>query len=144
MANVNISINGQALSVPAGISILDAAKSAGIYIPTLCAMEKLGVRASCKLCMVEIKGEEKTKLSCAAKVAEGMEITTDSPALYNARRELVTEMFRQHTIDCLHCLRIGSSKPESLDPWFSAPRKYTASQGERRESWDGMCCNPES
>lgn len=118
MANVSIKLNGQQLSVPVGISILDAATQAGVHIPTLCAMEKLGVRASCKLCMVEIKGEEQTKLSCATKVADGMEIITDSQALYDARRELVTEMFRQHTIDCLHCLRIGSSRPESLDPWF--------------------------
>ena len=118
MANVNITMNGQRLSIAEGKTILAAAKDAGVRIPTLCAMEELGIRASCKLCMVEIKGEEKTKLSCATKVQEGMEITTDSPALYEARRELVTEMFRQHTIDCLHCLRIGSSKPESLDPWF--------------------------
>ena len=118
MANVNLTINGKAVSVPAGTTILEAAKSAGIRIPTLCAYEGMGPHASCRLCIVEIAGEEKEKLSCAVKVAEGMEITTDSPALFEKRKAAVTEMFRQHKVDCLHCVRMGGSRIEDLDPWF--------------------------
>ena len=101
MANVNLTINGKAVSVPAGTTILEAAKSAGIRIPTLCAYEGMGPHASCRLCIVEIAGEEKEKLSCAVKVAEGMEITTDSPALFEKRKAAVTEMFRQHKVASL-------------------------------------------
>ena len=116
MANVNLKINGKAVSVPAGTTILDAAKAAGVRIPTLCAYEGMGPHAACKLCVVEIAGEDKAKLSCAVKVSEGMDVTTDSPALFESRKAAVTEMFRQHTVDCHHCARVGGSRIEDLDP----------------------------
>ena len=116
MANVNLKINGKAVSVPAGTSILDAAKAAGVRIPTLCAYEGMGPHAACRLCVVEIAGEDKAKLACAVKVSEGMEVTTDSPALFESRKAAVTEMFRQHTVDCHHCARTGGSRIEDLDP----------------------------
>ena len=118
MANVKLKINGKAVSVPAGTTILDAAKSADIRIPTLCAFEGMGPHAACRLCIVQIAGEEKEKLACTVKVAAGMEITTDSPELFEKRKAAVTEMFRQHKVDCLHCVRVGSSRIEDLDPWF--------------------------
>ncbi|MBQ9045020.1 MAG: (2Fe-2S)-binding protein [Oscillospiraceae bacterium] len=116
MANVKLTINGKAVSVPAGTSILDAAKEAGVRIPTLCAYEGMGPHASCKLCIVNIAGEEKEKLACAVKVAEGMVVTTDSPELFEKRKVTVTEMFRQHAVDCHHCARIGGSHIEDIDP----------------------------
>ena len=116
MANVNLKINGKAVSVPAGTTILDAAKTAGVRIPTLCAYEGMGPHAACKLCVVEIAGEDKAKLSCAVKVSEGMEVTTDSLALFESRKAAVTEMFRQHKVDCHHCARVGCSGIEDLDP----------------------------
>ena len=116
MANVNLKINGKAVSVPAGTTILAAAKTAGVRIPTLCAYEGMGPHAACKLCVVEIAGEDKAKLSCAVKVSEGMEVTTDSPALFESRKAALTEMFRQHKVDCHHCARTGGSRIEDLDP----------------------------
>ena len=118
MANVNLKINGKAVSVPAGTTVLEAAKAAGVTIPTLCAYEGMGPHAACRLCVVEVAGEAKEKLACAVKVSEGMDVTTDSPALFELRKAAVTEMFRQHKVDCLHCVRVGSSKIEDLDPWF--------------------------
>lgn len=116
MANVNLKINGKAVSVPAGTTILEAAKSAGVTIPTLCAYEGMGAHAACRLCIVEIAGEAKEKLACAVKVSEGMDVTTDSPALFEKRKATLTEMFRQHTVDCHHCARVGGSRIEDLDP----------------------------
>ena len=60
MANVNLKINGKAVSVPAGTTLLQAAKSVGVTIPTLCAYEGMGPHAACKLCVVEIAGEAKS------------------------------------------------------------------------------------
>ena len=116
MANVNLTINGKVVSVPDGTSILDAAKSVGIRIPTLCAYEGMGPHAACRLCVVNIEGEEKEKLACAVKVSEGMNVTTDSPALLDLRKATLTEMFRQHKVDCHHCARTGGSRIEDLDP----------------------------
>ena len=133
MANVNLTINGKAVSVPAGTTILDAAKSAGVRIPTLCAYEGMGPHASCRLCIVKIAGDDKEKLSCAVKVSEGMEVTTDSPELFEKRRATLTEMFRQHKVDCHHCARVGGSRIEDLDPWFCENCFYCDCQR------DGFC-----
>ena len=118
MANVNLTINGKAVSVPAGTTILEAAKAAEVRIPTLCAYEGMGPHAACKLCVVQVEGDKKEKLACAVKVAEGMNVTTDSPELFDLRKATLTEMFRQHKVDCHHCARTGGTRIEDLDPWF--------------------------
>jgi ferredoxin/NAD-dependent dihydropyrimidine dehydrogenase PreA subunit len=116
MENVTLTINGRTVSVPAGTTILAAAKIAGVRIPTLCAYEGMGPHAACRLCAVKIAGEDKEKLACATKAAEGMDVTTDSPELFDERRAALTEMFRQHTVDCHHCARVGGSRIEDIDP----------------------------
>lgn len=115
---VMIKINGKQLTVPEGITVLEAAKLNGIDIPTLCAYEGLAPKAACKLCIVEIDGEDKEKLACATRVKEGMVITTESDELFNKRKLTVQEMFRQHSVHCHHCLRIGSTKAKDFDPSF--------------------------
>jgi ferredoxin len=76
----------------------------------------MGPHAACRLCAVKIAGEDKEKLACATKAAEGMDVTTDSPELFDERRAALTEMFRQHTVDCHHCARVGGSRIEDIDP----------------------------
>ena len=118
MANIKITLNGKKVTVPEGITVLEAAKLKGVYIPTLCAYEGMKPKAACKLCIVKVKGEDKEKLACATKVKEGMVITTDDDELFSKRKETVQEMFRQHTVDCHHCLRIGSTKAPDFDLKF--------------------------
>lgn len=115
---INIILNGKKVAVAEGMTVLEAAKENGVYIPTLCAYEGMSPKASCRLCIVKIEGEEKDKLACATKVKEGMVITTDSDELFAKRKETVQEMFRQHTVDCHHCMRIGSTKAKDFDPKF--------------------------
>ena len=118
MKDVEIKINGKQCRVPKDATILEAAASNGIYIPTLCAYEGMKPKAACRLCMVNIEGEASEKLACATKVREGMVITTDSEELFAKRKALLQEMFRQHTVDCHHCLRIGSTKAKDFDAKF--------------------------
>lgn len=118
MANVNIDLNGKEIAVPAGTSILEAAKANGVYIPTLCAYEGLSPQASCQLCIVKIDGEDNYKLACATEVKQGMVIITESDELFAKRQETVQNMFRQHSVHCHHCLRIGSTKAADFDPEF--------------------------
>lgn len=118
MNEVELIINGKHVVAPEGSTILEAARLNGIEMSTLCAVEGLKPKAACKLCMVEIEGEEQEKLACATKVKPGMCIATDSPSLFSKRKALIEEMFRQHTVDCHHCLRIGSTKAEHFDPKF--------------------------
>jgi len=118
MPNVNIVINGKQLTVPEGITVLEAANTNNIHIPTLCAYEGLGPKAACRVCIVKLEGDDKFKLSCATKVAEGMVVTTDSDEIFAERKATVEKMLQYHTVDCHHCLRIGSSKCDDLEPWF--------------------------
>lgn len=115
---IDVIINDKKCSVEEGCTILEAAKANGIYIPTLCAYEGMKPKASCKLCIVSIDGEKADKLACATKVKDGMVVTTDSEALFNKRKAVVQEMFRQHTVDCHHCMRIGSTLSKDFDPEF--------------------------
>ena len=78
MENVNIKINGMPLSVPNGISILEAARYAGIEIPTLCFLKDINEIGACRICMVEVKGARNLVAACVFPVAEGMEIFTNT------------------------------------------------------------------
>lgn len=118
MKQIEFTINGKTVYASEGSTVLQAARSAGIEIPTLCAYEDLKPKAACGLCRVKIEDEEEEKLSCVLKVRAGMRVTTDSDELFAERKALIQDMFRQHTVDCHHCLRIGSTKAEHFDPKF--------------------------
>ena len=118
MANVNLTINGKTLSVPAGSTILEAARTNGIHIPTLCFLKELDPRASCRMCVVEVEGARTFQHACAAKVREGMIVHTDTEAVRASRKLTLELLLSNHAVDCHHCLRIGSSKCDDLDPKF--------------------------
>ena len=118
MANVNIFIDGRDLSVPAGTTVLEAARENGIRIPTLCFLEELDPRASCRMCVVEIEGARTFQHACATKVREGMVIHTDTEAVRESRKLTLELLLSNHAVDCHHCLRIGSSRCDDLDPKF--------------------------
>ena len=118
MANVNIIIDGKALSVPAGTSVLEAARENGIRIPTLCFLKELDPRASCRMCVVEVEGARTFQHACATKVREGMVVHTDTEAVRESRKLTLELLLSNHAVDCHHCLRIGSSRCDDLDPKF--------------------------
>ena len=118
MANVNLTIDGKAISVPAGTTILAAAKANDIYIPTLCFLEKLEPHASCRMCVVEVEGARTFQHACAAKVREGMVVHTNTEAVRASRKLTLQLLLSDHSVDCHHCLRIGSTRCADLDPKF--------------------------
>ena len=118
MANVNLTIDGKAVSVPAGTTILAAAKANDIYIPTLCFLEKLEPHASCRMCVVEVEGARTFQHACAAKVREGMVVRTNTEAVRASRKLTLQLLLSDHSVDCHHCLRIGSTRCADLDPKF--------------------------
>ena len=118
MANVNLTIDGKSISVPAGTTILKAAKENGIHIPTLCFMEKLDPHASCRMCVVEVEGARTFQHACAAKVREGMVVHTNTEAVRESRKLTLQLLLSDHNVDCHHCLRLGNSKCDDLDPVF--------------------------
>lgn len=118
MSNITITINGKQIEAAEGTTILEAARANGIKIPTLCYLKELDPRASCRMCVVEIEGRRGFQPSCATRISEGMVIHTDTEELRKKRKLTLELIMAHHPVDCHHCLRIGNSKEEDLDPTF--------------------------
>lgn len=111
---VNLKINGKDVSVPAGTTILDAARKAGIRIPTLCYLRDINAIGACRVCVVEVKGARSLVASCVYPVAEGMEVTTNSKRVLSSRKTTVELLLSDHNQDCLHCVRSGNCELQTL------------------------------
>lgn len=118
MAEIKLTINGKNCAASEGMTILEAAKENGIRIPTLCHFEGLGGRANCRMCVVEVEGMRTSQPACVTRVREGMVVNTDTEKLRAARKATLELILAHHAVDCHHCLRIGSSSEQSLDPKF--------------------------
>ncbi|MGO5115254.1 NADH-dependent [FeFe] hydrogenase, group A6 [Candidatus Avoscillospira sp. LCP25S3_F1] len=111
---VQCTIDGIAVTVPEGTSILAAARSVGIAIPSLCYWEGLNEIGACRVCVVEIEGIQKLVAACNNHVREGMVVYTNSPRVRNARRTNVELILSQHNCDCPYCVRSGNCELQKL------------------------------
>ncbi len=114
MEMVNIKINNMPLSVPGGISILEAARYAGIEIPTLCYLKELNEIGACRICMVEVKGARSLVSACVFPVNEGMEIFTNSEKVRKSRKMTLELILSTHRKECLSCVRSGNCELQKL------------------------------
>lgn len=110
MADVTITINGTSMVVPSDYTILEAAQTANIKIPTLCHLnlhdlnlKAVNQAASCRVCLVEVTGRRTLSPACATKVVDGMVIETASERAIKARRTMVELLLSDHPKDCLVC-----------------------------------------
>jgi len=101
----SVRINGSEYNVPSGVTILDACKSAGISVPTLCFLQDVARNASCGVCLVEVKGAKSLVRSCTACVRDGIEIITHSARIRDARKTNVELLLANHPKECLSCVR---------------------------------------
>ena len=111
---VNLIIDKKPVSVPEGTTILEAARSVNIDIPTLCYLKDINEIAACRLCMVEIEGLERLVPSCDNVVSEGMVVHTNSPRAREARRVNLRLLLSQHDTHCTKCTRSGNCKLQKL------------------------------
>ena len=102
---VNLKINGQAVSVPEGYTVLEAAREVGIDIPTLCYLKDYSETGSCRMCVVEIVGARALQAACVYPVAEGIEVLTHSPKVKAARKSTLELLLSNHDRKCLTCIR---------------------------------------
>ncbi|MCI8496750.1 MAG: ferredoxin [Clostridiales bacterium] len=114
MDMVNIKLNGMPLAVPKGSTILEAARYAGIEIPTLCYLKEINEIGACRICVVEVKGARSLVAACVYPVAEGMEITTNSPKVQKARKLTLELILSTHDRKCLSCVRSGNCELQKL------------------------------
>ncbi len=101
MDMINLTINGQKVTAPAGSTILEAARANGIYIPTLCYDEAVEIYGACGLCVVEAEGIPKLLRSCSAKISEGMVINTESERVIKSRKIAMELLMSAHDGDCV-------------------------------------------
>jgi len=104
-ATVNITIDGQPVQGREGQTILEAAREAGFYIPTLCYHPDLSVRAACRICVVEVKGARTLQAACAYPITEGLVVRTSTPAVREARKVNLELLLSNHDINCPSCAR---------------------------------------
>ncbi|MGN0820090.1 MAG: NADH-dependent [FeFe] hydrogenase, group A6 [Christensenellaceae bacterium] len=102
---VNLKINNISVSVPEGTTVLEAARIAGIKIPTLCYLKEINEIGACRICVVEVKGARSLVASCVYPVNEGMEVFTDTPTVRESRKTTLELILSNHKKDCLSCSR---------------------------------------
>ena len=100
---IALSIDGRAISVPAGTSVMHAAALSGGNIPSLCATDSVKAYGSCRICLVEIDGQRGTPASCTTPVREGMAVHTQTPRLAKLRKGVMELYISDHPLDCLTC-----------------------------------------
>ncbi len=133
-------IDGEHIGAREDETILDAAREHGIVIPTLCHLDGLSEVGACRLCLVEVKGAPRPLPACVTRVAEGMEVTTDTPRLAAYRRMIVELLFAEGNHICSTCVVNGHCDLQGLGyavgmthvryP-YQAPRRFLDASHER-------------
>ncbi len=124
MADVNIKINGKEYTVPAGSTILEAARMAGIEIPTLCYLKEINEIGACRICVVEVKGARSLVAACVFPVNEGMEIFTNTPKVIESRKTTLKLILSNHKRECLSCVRSGNCELQKLCHDYGIENEY--------------------
>ena len=114
MKTVTLTINGVKVEAPESATILEAARLAGVEIPTLCYLREINAIGACRICVVEVKGAKSLVASCVYPVSEGMEVFTRTPAVLNSRRMTLELILSNHRMDCLTCSRNQNCELQKL------------------------------
>ena len=114
MELIKMKINGRDVEVPKTATILEACRQEGIDIPTLCYMRNINAIGACRICVVEVKGARTLVASCVYPVAEGMEVTTHSAQVVQARKTTLELILSNHRMECLTCLRNQNCELQKL------------------------------
>jgi len=128
---IDLKINDRTVSVAEGSTILEAARSAEIPIPTLCHHPKLTPYGGCRLCIVEVKGSPRAVTSCTTPVSNGMEVTTSTPLLEKQRKTILELILSDHPNDCMVCEKAGDCTLQELAYFYGI--RENRLEGERRK-----------
>ncbi len=111
---VNFTIDGHQLKAPAGTLLINAAKEAGIAIPSFCYYDGLSLQAACRMCLVEIEKTPKLQVACTMPIAEGMVVHTDSEQVRKARKGMLEFLLTNHPLDCPVCDKGGECELQDM------------------------------
>lgn len=124
MNMVNLTIDGVSVSVPSTYTVLEAAKEAGIKIPTLCFLKNVNQIGACRVCLVEIEKARALAAACVMPVSEGMVVHTNSPKVRATRKNTLEMILSDHNVDCLSCIRNQNCELQRLSQEYGI-RKVT-------------------
>jgi NADH-quinone oxidoreductase subunit G len=125
-AMVEITLDGQKVSVPAGSMVMQAADAAGVYVPHFCYHKKLSIAANCRMCLVEVEKAPKPMPACATPVTQGMVVRTKSDRAVNAQRSVMEFLLINHPLDCPICDQGGECQLQDLAVGYGASKsRYT-------------------
>ncbi|HHV61325.1 MAG TPA: 2Fe-2S iron-sulfur cluster binding domain-containing protein [Firmicutes bacterium] len=131
---VKLTIDGREVEIEQGATVLEAARKAGIDIPTLCYHPAVGPSGACRVCIVEVEGARTLVASCVYPVAEGMVVRTNTAAVRAARKTVVELLIAGHPQDCLSCERNGKCELQALARNLGIRKvRYNISDKEHRE-----------
>ena len=113
-----LTIDGQEVEVPPGSTVLQACEAAGREVPVFCFHPRLNIAGNCRMCLVEVEKMPKPQASCALPVAEGMVVTTDTPAVHKARKGVLELLLINHPLDCPICDQGGECDLQDLTLFY--------------------------
>ncbi|MDF2628249.1 MAG: iron hydrogenase [Symbiobacteriaceae bacterium] len=105
---INLTIDRKQVQVESGTTVLEAARSMGVNIPTLCYLKNINKIGACRMCLVEVKGARGLQTSCTTPCTEGMEVTTNNTAVRAARKLVLELLLSDHNMECPTCVRAGN------------------------------------
>lgn len=111
---LKLHVDGVPVEVPQGATVLDAARTAGVEIPTLCYLEKVQAIGACRVCLVEVEGGRGLMASCVTPASEGMKVHTNTARVRAARRTVVELLLSEHDGDCPTCVRNEDCELQTL------------------------------
>jgi iron-only hydrogenase group A len=112
--NVTITINGNQYAVPSNLTVLEAARTVGIDIPTLCFLKDINEVGACRVCVVEVEGARALQASCVLPVREGLVVKTNNQRVRNARKTTVELILANHNRECTTCVRSKNCELQSI------------------------------
>ena len=130
---VNMEFDGKAVSVPDGMTLVDAAATVGIHIPNLCHIKELRGVGACRMCMVEIEGMKAPMTACTTRTKEGMKVQTRTPKVEEIRKFVTDLVLSFHPLDCMTCPKAGACDLQ----------RYAADLGIRESSFGRKSFNYE-
>ncbi len=134
---ISLTVDGMKVSVPEGSTILEACRSAGIAVPTLCHLKDVSTNASCGVCVVEVEGARALVRSCVQAAGEGMVVKTTGVRVNEVRRTVVELLLANHPTDCLACQRNGTCELQGIAERLGVrknPYKHTRKLHHRDET----------
>ena len=132
MSDVTLTIDGVAVTVPKGATIMQAADTVGIRIPRLCYHPRLSIEGACRVCVVDVQGARNLVASCHYPAEEGMVVKTHTPEILQLRRDIVELLLDNHPEDCNTCERDGNCELQRLAYAMGIRERLFAGERKRR------------